>query len=69
MPILYELSCGNTHDIVHTESLVANCSTNKVVVANKGYDCKKLRKLVRDNNTTPVILRKDNSLIGNEDID
>lgn len=69
LPVYYELSCGNTHDIVHAESLVANCPTSNMVVADKGYDSEKLRAFVRDNNATPVIPRKGNSLVGNEDID
>ena len=35
LPVYYELSSGNTHDIVHAESLVANCPTNNIVVADK----------------------------------
>ncbi len=30
LPVYYELSCRNTHDIVHGESLVLNCSTSSV---------------------------------------
>ena len=40
-----------------------------MVVADKGYDSEKLRAFVRDNNATPVIPRKGNCLVGNEDID
>lgn len=40
-----------------------------MVVADKGYDSEKLREFVRDNNATPVIPRKGNSLVGNGDID
>ncbi len=69
LPVYCELSCFNTHDIVHSESLVANYPTNNVVVADKGYDSEKMRAFIRDNNATPVILRKDNCLISNEDID
>lgn len=39
-----------------------------MVVADKGYDSEKLRDFVRDNNVTPVILHKNKSLVGNEDI-
>jgi len=38
LPVYYELSCGNTHDIVHAESLEANYSTRNVIVVDKGYD-------------------------------
>ena len=69
LPVYYELSCGNTHDIVHGESLVANSPSSKVVVADKGYSSEKLRDYIRDNDATSVIPRKVNSLVGNDDID
>ncbi len=69
LPVYYELSYGNMNDIVHADSLVANCSTSNVVVADKGYDSENLRDFIRDNSATPVIPRKDNSLVGNEYID
>jgi len=69
LPVYYELSCGNTHDIVHGESLVANSPASKVVVADKGYSSEKLRDYIRENDATPVIPRKVNSLVGNDDID
>ncbi|WP_415637274.1 transposase [Pseudoalteromonas distincta] len=46
LPVYYELSCGNTHDIVHAESLVANCPTSNVVVADKGYDSETVRGFI-----------------------
>lgn len=45
LPVYYELWCGNTHDIVHGESLVANSPTSKTVVADKAYDSEKLSEL------------------------
>jgi transposase len=69
LPVYYELSCGNTHDIVHGESLVANSPASKVVVADKGYSSEKLRDYIRENDATPVIPRKVDSLVGNDDID
>ena len=69
LPVYYELSFGNTHDIVHAGSLLANCPTSNMIVVDKGYDSEKLRKFVRDNNGTPVIRRKHNSVVGNQDVD
>jgi transposase len=69
LPVYYELSCGNTHDIVYCESLVANSPASKVVVADKGYSSEKLMGYIRENDATPVILPKVNSLMGNDDID
>jgi transposase len=39
------------------------------VVADKGYNSEKLRDYIRDDDVTPVISRKVNSLVGNDDID
>lgn len=36
--VFYELPCGNTHGIVHTELLAASCLTGSVGVADKNYD-------------------------------
>jgi transposase len=69
LPVYYELSCGNTHDIVHGESLVANSPASKIVVADKGCSSEKLRDYIRENDAAPVIPRKVNSLVGNDDID
>jgi transposase len=69
LPVYYELSCGNTHDIVHGESLVANSPASKIVVADKGYSSEKLRDYIRENDATSVIPRKVNSLVGNDHID
>jgi transposase len=38
-------------------------------VADKGYDSEPLRMQIREKGSVPVILRKQNSTVGNEDID
>lgn len=52
------------HDIVHGEWLIAHSPKRKTGITEKGYDSEKFRDFVRDNNATPVIPRKGNSLVG-----
>ena len=40
-----------------------------MIVADKGYDSEKIREQIRDKGSTPVIPRKENSLVGNDDMD
>lgn len=38
-------------------------------IADKDYDSEALRQLIRDQSSIPVIPRKNNSIIGNADMD
>lgn len=40
-----------------------------MIVADKGYDSEKIREQIRDKGSTTVIPRKENSLVGNDDMD
>ena len=39
------------------------------IIADRGYDSEALREQIRDKNAIPVIPRKKNSKVGNDDID
>ena len=39
------------------------------MISSRGCDSEALRELIRDKNAIPVILRKKNSKVGNDDID
>lgn len=69
LPIHFELSGGQVHDVGYGESLVVSSPDAKVVVADKGYDSQALRALITSRNAKPVIPRKSNSKQGNDDID
>ena len=69
LPVYFELSGGQVHDVVHGNSLVSNAPDSEVVVADKGYDSEKLREYIRQRNAKPVIPRRNNSKQGNDDID
>lgn len=64
-----ESSCRDMYDIAHVWPIVANYPTTNIFVAVKGYDCESQGESVRDNNVTPVIPCKGNSVINSENID
>lgn len=69
LPVHFELSGGQVHDVSYGESLVVSSPDAEVVVADKGYDSQALRKLIKSQNAKRVIPRKGNSKQGNDDID
>lgn len=69
LPVHFEVSGGQVHDISYGESLVLSSPDVEVVVADKGYDSQALRELIKSRNAKHVIPRKGNSKQGNNDID
>lgn len=69
LPVHFELSGGQAHDVSYGESLVVSSPTAEVVVADKGYDSQVLRELIKSRSAKHVIPRKVNSKQGNDDID
>jgi len=69
LPVYFELSGGQVHDMVHAESVIKNSPKSDYVVADKGYDSEPLREYVENGGSIPVIPRKKNSKTGNNDID
>lgn len=67
LPVYFELSGGQVHDVSHGPSLVESSPYSEVVVADKGYDSQALRELVSSRNAKYVIPRKRNSKTGNDD--
>ncbi len=47
LPVHFELSGGQTHDIVHAESLVSQSPPSDFVIADKGYDSEAFRLTVK----------------------
>ncbi|WP_338885554.1 IS5 family transposase [Xenorhabdus sp. TH1] len=68
-PVHVELSGGQTHDIVHAESLVANSSASDFVIADKGYDSRTFRDFIEKQGTTAVIPYRRNSRKPDKNID
>ncbi len=69
LPVYFELSGGQVHDIVHAEKLINESPKSTYVVADKGYDSEKLRVHIQDKDAIPVMPRRKNSKTGNDDID
>ncbi|MBC8951210.1 transposase [Xenorhabdus sp. TS4] len=61
LPVHFELSGGQTHDIVHTESLVAQSPASDFVIAGKGYDSETFRETVKQEGAIPLIPYRKNS--------
>ncbi|WP_416776315.1 IS5 family transposase [Xenorhabdus budapestensis] len=68
-PVHFELSEGQTHDIVHAESLLAQSPTSDFVIADKGYDSEAFREIVKRKGATPVIPDRNNSRKSDKKID
>lgn len=69
LPIVFDITDGQTHDIKAAPELVGKLSGASYIIADKGYDSESLRQQIRDKGAVPVIPRKGNSTIGNGDID
>lgn len=69
LPVHFELSGGQVHDIVHAQKLISRSPNSDYVVADKGYDSEVLRDYVKNEGAIPVIPRRKNNKTGNDDVD
>lgn len=69
LPIEFRISGGQVNDITVAPELIEALPRVEYVVADKGYDSEALRDQVREKSSTPIIPRKNNSTIGNDDMD
>ena len=69
LPIHFRLTGGEVHECKEALQLVAELPTADYIVADKGYDCEELRSKIKDKKAIPVIPRKSNSKVGNNDMD
>ena len=69
LPIHFRLTGGEVHECKEALQLVAELPTADYIVADKGYDCEELRTKIKDKKAIPVIPRKSNSKVGNNDMD
>ncbi len=67
-PVKFCLSPGNVNDSTMATEIIGNLATTESVVADKGYDSNELRSLISDLGANPVIPRKINSKIGNDNM-
>jgi transposase len=68
-PIQFEITGGEVHDCKQAPEFFAALPASDYKIADRGYDSKPLRQQIRDCGEIPVIPRKSNSLVGNNDID
>ncbi|MBD2810834.1 transposase [Xenorhabdus sp. Vera] len=47
LPVHFELSGGQTNDIVHGESLIVQSPISDFVIADKGYDSQSFREVIQ----------------------
>ena len=59
LPIYFELSQGQRHDVVHAESLIDNLIEVNTIIADKGYDSASLREYVELQGGETVIAQRN----------
>jgi transposase len=69
LPIDFEITGGQVQDCKVAPEFVLKLPTADYTIADKGYDCEMLRQIIREKSSVPIIPRKNNSLIGNSDMD
>jgi transposase len=68
-PIDFEITEGQIHDIMMATELIERTPESDYTIADKGYDGEYFRWVIEECNSIPVIPRKSNSKIGNDDLD
>ncbi len=69
LPVEFIITGGEVNDIKQAPELIAGLTGADYIIADKGYDSESFRQQIRDQNTLPVIPRKTNSTVGNDDMD
>lgn len=69
LPVYFEISGGQVHDIAHAQSLIAEAPKSSHVTADKGYDSDSLRAFIEAQGCVVNIPRKENSKTGNGHMD
>ena len=69
LPVHFEISGGQVHDVTYGESLVSSSPNSCSVTADKGYDSDKLREFIESKGSIANIPRKSNKKAGNAHMD
>ena len=69
LPIHFTVMGGEVHDCKEAPNLITALPTVTYVVAERGYDSQDLREQIIEQGATPVLPRRRNSMVGNNDID
>jgi IS5 family transposase len=66
-PLILNSRGGN--DCTAAPELIERLPASEYTIADKGYDSEKLRELIRQKSSIPMVPRKSNSTIENADMD
>jgi len=69
LPIDFVITGGEVHDCKVAPEFLAQLPAADYTIADKGYDKEELREMIKQKASIPVIPRKRNSTIGNDDMD
>lgn len=69
LPVEFIITGGEINDCTAAPELIAKVASAEVVIADKGYDSKRLREQIEEQDSRVVIPRKRNSVKGNDDLD
>ena len=69
LPVHYELTPGQVHDLSGACSLVDHSPAAEHVIADKGYDSNDVREHIESRGAVSVIPRRKNRALGNETMD
>jgi transposase len=69
LPIDFSVTGGEVHDCQEAPTLVAELPKGDYIIADKGYDREPLRTQSEAKGSAPIIPRKKNANIGNEEMD
>ena len=69
LPIDFIITGGEVHDCKIAPEFIAQLPSANYTIADKGYDSEDLRKIICAKSSIPIIPRKSNSTIGNDDMD
>ena len=69
LPIHFTVTGGEVHDCKEAPELVGALPKASYIIADKGYDSDPLRIQIKEKGAVPIIPRKKNSTVGNDDMD
>ena len=69
LPIGFEITGGEVNDCKIAPEFIECLPVAEFTVADKGYDSEAIRNQIQQKNSIPVIPRRSNSTIGNDDMD
>lgn len=69
LPVEFEITQGQIHDSKIADKIISKLPKGGYTMADRGYDNDQIRTQILKMDSIPIIPRKINSKIGNEDID